>query len=106
VLADGEPLPAGRYELRLTTQHPDAAPGADPNASCWMQFVRDGAVAGREVATVIPAAEMARIAKAPPPARNAARVDALKEGDYVRIWVNHDGTHYLLNLPAGVTTRR
>jgi len=39
-------------------------------------------------------------------ARNAARVDALKEGDYVRIWVNHDGTHYLLNLPADVTARR
>ena len=33
------------------------------------------------------------------------RVPVLKDGDYVRIWVNHDGTHYLLNLPADVTPR-
>lgn len=106
VLANGERLPAGRYELRLTTQHPAPAPGADTDASCWMQFVRDGAVAGREVATVIPAGEIARIAKTPPPARNAARVEALKDGDYLRIWINHGGTHYLLNLPADAAARR
>jgi hypothetical protein len=106
VLANGERLPAGRYELRLTTQHPEAAPGAAPDASCWMQFVRDGTVAGREVASVIPAAEIASVAKRTPPARNTARVEALKDGDYVRVWVNHEGTHYLLNLPAYVTQRR
>lgn len=106
VLANGERLPAGRYELRLTTQHPAPAPGADPDASCWMQFVRDGAVAGREVATAIPAAEIGRIAKTPPPARNTARVEPLKDRDYLRIWINHDGTHYLLNLPADVAARR
>ena len=106
VLANGERLPAGRYELRLTSQHPAPAPGVDPDASCWMQIVRDGAVAGREVASVIPAAEIGRIAKTAPPARNSARVDTLKDGDYLRIWINHDGTHYLLNLPADAPPRR
>jgi hypothetical protein len=26
-------------------------------------------------------------------------VDALKGGDYIRVWINSGGTNYLINLP-------
>jgi hypothetical protein len=52
------------------------------------------------VATVISDAEIAQVAKGTPPSRNHARVDALKGGDYVRVWLNRDGTHFLVNLPV------
>jgi hypothetical protein len=29
-------------------------------------------------------------------------VDVLKEGDYVRVWINRDGTHYLIHLPVAL----
>jgi hypothetical protein len=101
VLADGKALPAGRYELRLTTQHPSAVPGATSEASCWVQFFKNGVLAGRELATVLGAGDVGAVAKGPQPGRNEARVDLLKGGDYYRIWINHEGTHYIINVPPG-----
>lgn len=99
VMADGRPLPAGQYELRLTTQRPPAVPGLPQEAACWVQFVRDGVVAGRELATVIAATDISAVAKGPAPKRNGARVDLLKGGDYFRIWVDREGTNYIINVP-------
>jgi hypothetical protein len=99
VLADGKPLQAGRYEIRLTTQRPEAAPGITRDASCWVQFVRDGVMEGRELATVLAAADVAAVAKGPAPKHNASRVDRLKGDDYYRIWINYEGTNYIINVP-------
>ncbi|MBS1816742.1 MAG: hypothetical protein JSU08_02325 [Acidobacteria bacterium] len=99
VLADGKALPAGAYEVRATAQHPSAVPGADAQATCWVQFLQGGELKGRELATVVSEEDARAIAKGPVPARNAARVDQLKGGDYYRIWINADGTHYIINLP-------
>jgi hypothetical protein len=97
-LADGEPLPAGSYDVRVTSRHPAPAVGQSPEASCWIEFVSRGTVLAREVASVIGAGELAAIAKTPPPSPGSARVDVLKGGEYVRVWLNHKGTHYLVNL--------
>ena len=80
-------------------QHPAAAPGTTQEAECWVQFMRGGVLAGRELATVIAASDLATVAKGPAPRRNGARVDQLKGGDYVRIWVNREGTNYIINMP-------
>ena len=32
------------------------------------------------------------------PKANGSRVDGLKGGEYVRIWFNKGGRHYLINL--------
>lgn len=98
VLADGKPLPAGIYEVRLTIQHPIPARGQSPTGECWVEFVRSGAVAGREVASVVVPEEIAAVAKGPAPKPGATRVDLLKEGEYLRVWINSAGTHYLINL--------
>lgn len=99
-LADGKPLSAGTYQVRLTTEHPMPAVGQSPNAECWVEFVKAGAVVGREVATVIGEEDIATVAKGSGPKPNASRVDALKGGEYVRIWINHANTNYIINLPV------
>ena len=89
VLADGKPLGASTYRLRL---------GDETAAGRWVEFLRNGTVAGRALAVVIPDAEIREVAKTPPP-RNEARVDQLGGGEYVRVWLNRDRTNYLLHLP-------
>jgi hypothetical protein len=99
VLVDGKPVAAATYQVRLTSDQPTVAVGESLGAERWVEFVKDGKVAGREVATVIPASDIGTIAKGPQPKANASRVDLLKGGDYVRVWINRAGTNYLINMP-------
>jgi hypothetical protein len=98
VRADGKPLAAGLYDVRLTTERPSPARGQSPAAECWVEFLKDGTVAGREVASVVGPEEIAAVAKGSAPKPGATRVDLLKEGEYLRVWLNSAGTHYLINL--------
>lgn len=106
VLADGSQLAPAAYQVRLTNDQPAAAVGELPGAERWVEFVKDGKVAGREVATVIAAADIGNIAKGPQPPVNGSRVDVLKGGDYLRVWINKAGTHYLVNMPLSLTSAR
>lgn len=106
VLANGQPLEAGVYDVRITTERPAPALGQSAAGECWVEFLKEGAVAGREVASVLASADIALVAKGPVPKSNTARVDALKGGEHLRVWINSAGTHYLINLvvrPAGRT---
>jgi hypothetical protein len=101
VKADGKPLARGTYQVRLTSQN--AAPeakGETPSSERWVEFVRGGKVVGREVVTIVPQSEIGLVQKDTPPARNGAKVETLKGGDYVRVWINRAGNHYLIHLPA------
>ena len=98
VLADGKPLGAGAYDVRVTAEHPAPALGQSAAGECWVEFLQDGAIVGREVASVIAANDIAAVAKGPAPKPNTARVDVLKGGEHVRVWINAAGTHYLVNL--------
>ena len=97
VLVGGTQLAAGSYSLRLAEEVPPAANGL--GAGRWVEFVRNGSVAGRELAVAIPNEEIGTVAKSPGP-RNEARVESLRESDYVRIWLNRSGVNYLLHLPV------
>jgi len=99
-IADGKPLPGGTYTIRATDDEPKPAIGQSQNAERWIEFVKGGKVVGREVATVVSADDMKAMAKAARPKANASRVETLKGGDYVRIWINKDNTNYLINLPV------
>lgn len=101
VLADGRPLADGTYQLRLTAQEarPDAA-GADAALERWVEFIEAGVVKGREVVSIVPADEIRDVAKANPPAPGTSRVEVLKGDEYLRIWVNRGGVHYLIHLPV------
>jgi hypothetical protein len=101
VTADGKPLPAGTYQVRLTSQEAGpAAVGITESLERWVEFVQGGSVKAREVATIVPAAEAKMVAKDPPPPPNGVKVQTLKGNDYVRVWFNKGGNHYLVYLPA------
>jgi hypothetical protein len=104
VLADGRPLPAGTYQVRSTTERPAPAVGQSATGECWVEFLKDGAAAGREIASVVSGEDIGVVAKGPAPKPNTARVDLLKGRDYVRVWLNSAGTHYIINLPVSMTT--
>jgi hypothetical protein len=101
--ADGKPLPAGTYQVKLTAQEakPDAK-GASENIERWVEFLQKGAVKGREVVSIVPQAEVKTVVKDTPPAANGApKVQMLKGNDYMRVWFNKGGNHYLIYFPTG-----
>jgi hypothetical protein len=100
VMADGQPLAAGTYTLRLTTDQPKAAVGQTPDSERYVEFMRGGKVVAREVATVVPSADAQSVIKGPRPAAGGSRVELLKGNDYVRITVNRGGNYYLIHLPV------
>lgn len=99
--ADGKPLSAGTYQIRLTAQTASpAAAGETPSAERWVEFRQGSQVKGREVVTIVPQSEIDKVQKDTPPRANGSKVETLKGGDYVRVWINRGGNHYLLHLPA------
>src|SRR5262249_22124541 len=100
VMADGKPLAAGTYQVRLTSDAPKPGVGQTPDAEKYVEFVRGGKVAGREVATGITKDDTAKVAKGKTPAPGTSKVELLKGGDYFRVWLNKGGTNYLINLPT------
>ena len=101
VKADGKPLAAGTYQVRLTpdTASPNAK-GQTSSLERWAEFVKGGKVVGREVVTIIPQADVAKVQKDTPPHANSSKVETLKGGDYVRLWINRGGNHYLMHVPV------
>jgi hypothetical protein len=97
--ADGKDLPAGTYQVRLTGDQakPDAK-GSDEQLERWVEFVQGGKVVGREVVSIVPATEAKLVQKDTPPPSGGSKVEALKGGDYTRLWINKAGTYYLVHL--------
>jgi hypothetical protein len=102
VTADGKPLPAGTYEVKLTAQEAKpAAVGTSETLERWVEFIQGGTVKGREVVSIVPQPEIKMVVKDAPPPPGAAKVQVLRGNEYVRVWINKAGNHYLIHLPAG-----
>ncbi len=99
VTAEGQPLAAGTYQVRLSPDEPKPAVGQTPGSERYVEFLRGGKVVAREVATVVSDTDVKSIAKGPQPARGGVRVDMLKGNDYVRVWINRGGNNYIIHLP-------
>ncbi|HUQ88028.1 MAG TPA: hypothetical protein VM096_10745 [Vicinamibacterales bacterium] len=102
VKADGKDLKAGTYQVRLTSQ--DASPKvAGQTMERWVEFVQGGKVAGREVASIITADEVKDTQAGPDlpgkQPRAGSRVDMLKGGEYLRVWITRNGVQYLIHMP-------
>jgi hypothetical protein len=99
VKADGKPLAAGTYQVRLTADpaKPDAV-GTSGKLERWVEFVQKGQVKGREVVSIVPQSEIQMVQKDAPPAANGSKVQMLKGNDYMRVWINKGGNHYLIHL--------
>jgi len=101
ITADGKPLPAGSYQVRVTSQ--EAGPpavGISETLERWAEFLQGGSVKGREVVSIVPQTEVKNVVKDAPPPSGGSRVQTLKGNDYVRVWFNRAGNHYLIHLPV------
>jgi hypothetical protein len=99
VKADGKDLPAGTYQVRLTADEakPDAK-GSSEVLERWVEFVQRGQVKGREVVSIVPAGETKLVQKDTPPPSGGSKIETLKGGDYMRLWINKGGNYYLVHL--------
>lgn len=98
VTADGQALPAGSYSLRVSAEAVKPVTGQASANAKWIEFVQGGQVKGRELASVVPSAEVKTVIKGTAPAAGATKVELLKGGEYIRVWANRGGNHYLLHL--------
>ena len=102
VKADGKDLKAGTYQVRLTAQ--DASPTV-PGITMerWVEFVQGGKVVGREVVSIVPAAEMKDLMPGPDAPGKApsggSKVEMLKGDEYLRVWISRGGVSYLIHMP-------
>lgn len=105
VTADGKPLPAGTYQVRLTSQEakPDAV-GTSKALERWIEFVQKGTVKGREVVSIVPQAEVKNVVKDAPPASGGSKVQMLRGNEYMRVWISKGGNHFLIHLPTGAAS--
>ena len=108
VTADGKPLPAGTYTVKLTAQQaaPEAV-GTTEALERWVELSQGNAVKGREVVSIVPQNEIKMVVKDTPPASGGSKVQVLRGNEYLRVWINRAGTHYLIHFPiagaAGAT---
>jgi hypothetical protein len=100
VTADGKPLAAGSYSVKVTSQpsKPDVV-GQTEELERWAEFSRGKNVAGREVVTIVPQAEIKVVVKDAPPPSGGSKVQVLRGNDYLRVWFNKGGNHYLIHFP-------
>jgi hypothetical protein len=98
LMADGQPLTAGTYQVRLSDERPTPAVGESPDSERYVEFMRGGKVVAKALATVVSNADIGPIAKGPKPPTNGSRVDTLKGNDYVRVWINRGGENYLIHM--------
>jgi hypothetical protein len=98
VVANGQPLAAGTYTLRVLPEAVPGAVGQTPAESRWVEFVQGGQVKGKELATVVTGDEAKAVVGDTPPASGGAKTQVLKGNDYLRVWVRRGATHYLVHL--------
>jgi hypothetical protein len=100
VMADGKPLAAGTYTVRITDDSPSKVVGQTQSQQKWVEFVQGGTVKGREIADVLPTSEAKTIAKQGLPPAGGSKVETLYGNDYLRVWINKAGQNYLVYLSA------
>jgi hypothetical protein len=98
VMANGQPLAAGTYSVRLSSDSVTSVVGESPDSEKWVEFVQGGQVKGKELATVVTGPDAKTVLKGKAPAAGSSRVDTLKGADYVRVWINKGGSTYLIHL--------
>jgi hypothetical protein len=100
VLANGRPLAAGLYELRVTDERPAPLPGQSPDAERWVEFLANKNVAAREVAEILRDDDLPSAGASSVRARHGTRVELLIGGEFLRISVKRGDERYLIHLPV------
>jgi hypothetical protein len=101
VTANGQPLAPGTYQVRITDERPLGPTDVPSDVQRWVEFIANGAVAGREIAEMIPVEDARPVGTSSAPAAPRGVVQLLKEGDFVRVSIGDAGVRYLIYLPTG-----
>ena len=64
----------------------------------WAEFSQGGAVKGREVVSIVAKPDIGKIAESSLPAAGKSKVELLKGGDFLRVWINKGDANYLIHL--------
>jgi hypothetical protein len=97
VIAGGQVVEPGTYDVRLTGEHVKPLPGQSEDAGQQIELMAGGRVVARDVAEVMSgqAAPIGTSGSAP----SRVRVERLKADDFLRISIHHDAERYLIYLP-------
>lgn len=98
VMANGQALAAGTYSVRLSADAVKPVVGQSAEGARWVEFVQGNQVRGKELATVLSGDAVGAVVEGTRPASGAAKVQLLKGEEYLRVWINSQGTHYLIHL--------
>ena len=99
VMADGKPLAPGTYQVKLTAQEAAQNPvGQTATYERWAEFSQGGAVKGREVVSIVAKSDIGKIAESSLPGAGKSKVELLKGGDFLRVWINKGDANYLIHL--------
>ena len=94
-------LETGSYGVRLTGDVWAAAPpGASTELLRWVEFLQNGSVKGRTIASIVPANTVPIVVKGTPPPPGQFRVQRLARDDdaFVRAWYNFGGDQLLIHF--------
>jgi hypothetical protein len=100
VKADDQTLRPGTYTVRLMGDALKPTVGETPNLEQWVEFLQNGSVKGKAVASIVPPDQIKQVADGSVPRAGSPLVQLLKGNDYVRVWINKGGTSYLIHLPT------
>jgi hypothetical protein len=100
VMANGTPLAAGTYDIRLTEERPALLSGQPQDSQRWVEFVAGGKVVAREIAEVLRDEDLPEVGASSVAARAGTRVEMLKGGEFLRISVKPGHERYLIYLPV------
>jgi hypothetical protein len=98
VIANGQRLPAGTYAVRSVDTPVKPVVGQTLSEYKWVEFVQGAEVKGREIAVVLTGPPAQQVIKTAKPPIGKARVDLLRGDEYVRVWINSGGQHFLVHL--------
>lgn len=98
VIANGQRLPAGTYAVRSVDTPVKPVVGQTLSEYKWIEFVQGADVKGRDIAVVLTGPPAQQVIKTAKPPIGRARVDLLRGEEYVRVWINSGGNHYLIHL--------
>jgi hypothetical protein len=98
VVANGQALSAGTYAVRVSNEAVTPVVGQSAEGSRWVEFVQGNQVRGKELSTVLSGEAVKAVVEGAGPASGSAKVELLKGEDYIRVWINSGGTHYLIHL--------
>jgi hypothetical protein len=98
VIAGGQPLPPGKYAIRLASGGPAPLAGQSPEAQRWVEFVDGDTVAARDVAEVLRDDDVTPIGASARPVREGIRVEMLKGSEFLRISVKRGSERFLVHL--------